>query len=175
MARSAAQLHRLGGSDSGQLALGLEGLQSVNPLRNNAPICASVANQPTQTCIFCRHADPAVNTVVSQRKTMYARLDNFPASPGHIEIVPFRHVTSFFDLTNAESKDFHALARWAYQFLALHYKPDGYTIGVNDGAAAGQTIEHLHVHVIPRHNGDVADARGGIRRIFPNCNPDNWR
>lgn len=151
-----------------QLTLGFDDLAPILPSTNAATI-------PASSCIFCRHADPTVNTVVQQCRTMYVRLDNFPASHGHLEIVPFRHVESFFDLTQQEIKDFTALMTWVRPYLERNFSPDGYTVGINDGPAAGQTVNHLHIHVIPRHFGDVEDPRGGIRRIFAGCNPDNWR
>lgn len=126
------------------------------------------------SCIFCRHWDSDVNTIVRRRGTMYARLDNFPASRGHIEIVPFRHILSFFDMTDTETRDLHVLAQYMRNFLDTKYRPDGFTIGVNDGSAAGRTVPHLHMHIIPRWHGDVPDPRGGIRRVFVECDPDSW-
>ncbi|MFE3196085.1 HIT family protein [Nocardia sp. NPDC059240] len=125
-------------------------------------------------CIFCRHADRTVNSVVHRLGTMYARWDNFPASRGHMEIVPFRHVLSFFDMTSEETRDMHALAKEMRHLLESEYQPDGFTIGVNDGSAAGRTVPHLHLHIIPRWHGDVADPRGGIRRVFGDCDPEAW-
>lgn len=126
------------------------------------------------SCLFCRHADPTVNTVIRRRGTMYARWDNFPASPGHVEIVPFRHVLSFFDMNDRETRDLHILAQSMRDTLAAMYRPDGFTIGVNDGSAAGRTVPHLHLHIIPRWHGDVPDPRGGIRNVFADCDPDSW-
>lgn len=125
-------------------------------------------------CIFCRPNDDHVNAIVGRCNTMYARLDNFPAHKGHIEIVPFRHVDSFFDLTTEEIIDFYNLSKSMREYLDEKFAPDGYTIGINDGPAAGRTVPHLHVHIIPRKFGDVPDPRGGIRRMFPDCNPDSW-
>jgi diadenosine tetraphosphate (Ap4A) HIT family hydrolase len=103
------------------------------------------------------------------------RRDNFPATDGHVEIVPKRHVVSFFDLTRRELDDAFALLKKArHEIAQMASDPDGYTIGVNEGEAAGRTVDHLHIHVIPRRKGDVDDPRGDIRRIFPHCNPDAW-
>ncbi len=126
------------------------------------------------TCIFCKSDDPTLNSLIRRRGTVFTRWDNFPASRGHVEIVPFRHVQSFFDLTPPEVKDLHEVAKRVKEDLERHLRPDGYTIGVNDGSAAGRTVPHLHMHIIPRWFGDVPDPRGGIRRIFPECNPDDW-
>ncbi|WP_220668301.1 HIT family protein [Pseudarthrobacter phenanthrenivorans] len=133
-----------------------------------------VSPETLEGCIFCKVANSEVNAVFRRQLTMYARLDNFPASPGHVEIVPFRHVVSFFDLTQAEVKDLYALAQRIRDWQESQYKPDGYTIGINDGAAAGQTVGHLHMHIIPRWHGDVPNPTGGIRRIFPDFDPQQW-
>lgn len=154
-----------------QLALPIDCPAWVSPKRSDSK-GDSVVRDPD--CIFCRHADRTVNNVVRRQGTMYARWDNFPASRGHIEIVPFRHVLSFFDMTSEETRDMHALAQSIRSFLDSEYQPDGFTIGVNDGSAAGRTVPHLHLHIIPRWHGDVPDPRGGIRRVFDDCDPDAW-
>ncbi|NJP99572.1 HIT family protein [Streptomyces zingiberis] len=117
---------------------------------------------------------PDLNRIVQQNKTFYVRNDNFPAAPGHVEVVPKRHVESFFELTPRELKDAYALILAARKKIMDEYRPDGFTIGVNEGRAAGRTVDHLHIHLIPRHFGDVEDPRGGIRQAVPNCDPDVW-
>jgi diadenosine tetraphosphate (Ap4A) HIT family hydrolase len=125
-------------------------------------------------CIFCAFQEPDVNRIMDENNTFYIRYDNFPAAQGHVEIVPKRHVESFFDLTPEEVEDAYSLILVARQKITQRYRPDGFTIGVNEGRAAGRTVDHLHIHVIPRHYGDVDDPRGGIRRAVPNCDPDAW-
>jgi diadenosine tetraphosphate (Ap4A) HIT family hydrolase len=125
-------------------------------------------------CLFCCPADLNLNKIAGSWGTVYARWDNFPAARGHLEIVPFRHVLSFFDLTDEEALDLHYLARSMRSHLEERFHPDGYTIGVNDGTAAGRSVAHLHLHLIPRWYGDVPDPRGGVRRIMPDCDPDTW-
>ncbi|MFH9227292.1 HIT family protein [Streptomyces lydicus] len=125
-------------------------------------------------CIFCQVHRPEVNQVMEENKTCYVRYDNFPAAAGHVEVVPKRHVESFFELTPRELKDAYALILTAQERLTEKHGPDGYTIGINEGRAAGRTVDHLHIHLIPRHFGDVPDPRGGIRRAVPNCDPDAW-
>jgi diadenosine tetraphosphate (Ap4A) HIT family hydrolase len=134
-----------------------------------------VTVEPTQ-CIFCAIDDRKLNRVIARNKTFYARLDNFPAATGHVEIVPKRHVVSYFDLSEREIKDGYRLIRAARREIERNHggAPDGYTIGVNEGKAAGRTVDHLHIHLIPRHVGDVEDPRGGIRQILPNSDPDSW-
>jgi len=93
--------------------------------------------------------------------------DGYPVSPGHSLVIPHRHVGSFFELTDAERTDLLALIDQAKQTLDAQHQPDGYNIGINDGAAAGQTVPHLHIHLIPRYHGDLPDPRGGVRWVIP--------
>lgn len=125
-------------------------------------------------CIFCQKDNPDLNRVLRENTLFYARYDNYPATEGHVEIVPKRHVVSFFSLTPREIRSAYALMRKVQQELADLYSPDGYTIGINEGEASGRSIDHLHIHLIPRYKGDVPDPRGGIRQIVPNWDPDSW-
>lgn len=93
--------------------------------------------------------------------------DAFPIARGHALIIPRRHVFSIFELPEEEYADVWRLVRRVRETLSSWWNIDGFTVGVNDGEAAGQTVLHAHVHVIPRHTGDVADPRGGIRWILP--------
>ena len=93
--------------------------------------------------------------------------DGFPVSEGHTLIVPRRHVPSLWDLFANELDDIWKLAAEVRELLAAEHSPDGFNVGVNDGAAAGQTVDHAHLHIIPRYSGDVPDPRGGIRLLIP--------
>jgi len=93
--------------------------------------------------------------------------DGFPVSPGHMLIIPRRHFESFFETTEAERASLLRLLDEAKRVLDTEFQPDGYNIGVNNGAAAGQTVAHLHIHLIPRYAGDREDPRGGIRWVLP--------
>lgn len=99
--------------------------------------------------------------------------DAYAISPGHTLIIPKRHVGSFFELTAEEQTDVLALLHDAKYGLDQQYTPQGYNIGINDGAAAGQTVPHLHIHLIPRYAGDRLDPRGGVRWIIPE-KADYW-
>jgi diadenosine tetraphosphate (Ap4A) HIT family hydrolase len=88
-------------------------------------------------------------------------------SPGHTLLIPKRHTGSFFDLSEQERSGLLALLDRAKLVLDEEFQPQGYNIGVNDGAAAGQTVPHLHVHLIPRFDGDLPDPRGGVRWVLP--------
>lgn len=118
----------------------------------------------SNSCPFCTL--PASRIVMTNDLAVAIR-DGYPVSPGHTLILPKRHVGSFFDITNEERNAMLALLDAARSSLNSESRPDGYNIGINDGTAAGQTVLHLHLHLIPRYQGDSADPRGGIRWIFP--------
>jgi len=105
---------------------------------------------------------------VARNALAFAIRDAFPVSAGHTLIVPFRCVPTFFDASPEEQAALIELVGVVKgQLDALDPRPDGYNVGFNAGAAAGQTVMHLHVHVIPRYLGDVADPRGGVRHVIP--------
>ena len=116
------------------------------------------------TCPFC---NPQKDEIVLQNSLCYARYDRYPVNPGHLLLIPFRHIPTLFDATDAELAALLALVREAKTLLDEQFHPDGYNVGVNVGTAAGQTVMHLHVHVIPRYAGDVEDPRGGVRGAIP--------
>lgn len=93
--------------------------------------------------------------------------DAFPVSPGHSLVIPRRHIGSFFELTAEERVSVLAALDVAKQALDAEFAPAAYNIGINDGPAAGQTVPHLHVHLIPRYEGDSEDPRGGVRWVIP--------
>jgi len=99
--------------------------------------------------------------------------DAYPVSPGHTLVIPVQHVASFFDATPSEREAMFSLLDTAKHQLQAKFGPAGYNIGINDGAAAGQTIGHLHLHLIPRNPGDRLDPRGGVRWVIPD-KADYW-
>ena len=115
-------------------------------------------------CPFC---DSASDAPVLESRHAIALPDAFPLSSGHTLVVPRRHVESVFTLEPEEQADLWALVDRVRRELVGEHGPDGFNVGVNDGAAAGQTVSHAHVHVIPRYDGDVADPRGGVRWVLP--------
>jgi diadenosine tetraphosphate (Ap4A) HIT family hydrolase len=117
-----------------------------------------------QTCIFCNLDD---GRVIMGNDNSMAIYDGFPVTPGHTLIVPKRHIASFFDATKEEQTSMFGLLAKMRQRIQADLNPDGFNIGINDGTAAGQTVMHLHIHLIPRYNGDMPDPRGGVRWIFP--------
>jgi len=97
----------------------------------------------------------------------FAIRDRFPVSRGHTLVVPRRCVATYFEAHSAEKAALWALVDEVKAALDAELRPDGYNVGFNSGAAAGQTVFHLHIHVIPRFNGDVDDPRGGVRHVLP--------
>jgi len=107
--------------------------------------------------------------VLAQDDLLLVARDKFPVSPGHTLIIVKRLAARFKELTPEEKARLVHWIDWCQDYLesTREPKPDGYNIGINDGAAAGQTIGQLHVHVIPRYQGDVPDPRGGVRFVIP--------
>lgn len=122
------------------------------------------------TCPFCTL--PAHRIIDSNEHGIVVR-DGFPVSKGHTLIIPKRHVGSFFEITDEERADLLVLLNKAKVVIQGEFNPDGYNIGINDGPAAGQTVPHLHLHLIPRYKGDRNDPRGGVRWIIPE-KADYW-
>lgn len=117
-----------------------------------------------KTCAFCTL--PSARVIDENATAMVIR-DGYPVSPGHTLLIPKRHTGSFFDLSEQERDDLLALLDCSKRVLEAELQPQGYNIGINDGAAAGQTVPHLHVHLIPRFEGDLPDPRGGVRWVIP--------
>ena len=113
------------------------------------------------TCELCQRQG-----VLFENPLAYARPDNNSLSRGHVLVIPKRHVASYFDMTVDEQAAVVDLLRQVQTSIQALHAPDGYNIGVNIGKAAGQARMHVHVHLIPRYTGDVADPRGGIRCVL---------
>jgi diadenosine tetraphosphate (Ap4A) HIT family hydrolase len=117
-------------------------------------------------CELCSPAE-----VVAENLLAYARHDSNSLARGHVIVVPKRHVAGFFDMTAEEQSAVLSLLVEAQKLLQSRHAPDGWNIGANVGKAAGQARMHVHVHLIPRYAGDVADPRGGIRCVLPGRRP----
>ena len=117
-----------------------------------------------KVCAFC--ALPNERIINSNIFGVVVR-DGFPISEGHTLIIPKRHIGSFFELDVQERDALFSLLDQEKAVLSDKHSPDGFNIGINDGPAAGQTIAHLHIHLIPRYKGDLPDPRGGVRWIIP--------
>lgn len=115
-------------------------------------------------CLFC---SPSPGEIIAENPLAVAKRDVHPVSRGHTLIIPRRHVVTFFETTEEERLVMFRLIDEAKAILDQEHHPDGYNIGVNNGRAAGQTVMHLHMHLIPRYAGDKADPRGGVRWVLP--------
>jgi diadenosine tetraphosphate (Ap4A) HIT family hydrolase len=117
------------------------------------------------TCPLCRRL--ADGEALEQNDLAAALADGYPLNPGHTLIVPTRHQADYFALSPAEQAALWELAAAVRERLDRDVHPDGYNLGLNVGRDAGQTVFHVHLHLIPRFHGDVPDPRGGVRWIIP--------
>jgi len=122
-----------------------------------------------KSCLFCDEIQMALRTVLGT-KYFFVIMDNFPVNKGHALIISKRHIPDIFSMDEDEWEDLETALTRTRMFLDRQYRPDGYNIGVNCGEAAGQTIFHLHIHLITRHKGDVENPRGGIRNFMQGKN-----
>ncbi len=118
-------------------------------------------------CLFCNIYESPKNKIIAESSLAFAIYDGFPVNEGHILVIPKRHFGSFFDATEQEINEIYDLLNKCKAILDNKYHPTGYNVGVNVGYDGGQTIMHLHIHLIPRYKGDVENPRGGIRKLKP--------
>mgnify|MGYP002180561007 CR=1 FL=1 len=119
-------------------------------------------------CAFCEILEMGTREVLWEDELAFAIRDAFPISPGHSLVLPKRHVASFWDCTPDEQTSLLAGAGWLRDDLEVSFPSvDGWNLGVNVGEAAGQTVFHVHLHVVPRFVGDVDDPTGGVRGTMP--------
>ncbi|MFP4178050.1 MAG: HIT family protein [Acholeplasmataceae bacterium] len=117
-------------------------------------------------CVFCE-ALKDQRRIIAENERAFAIYDRYPVQEGHALIMPKRHVESFFDLEQEEVNDLFALAKKVRTSIDRKHHPDGYNLGINDGVHSGQTVMHVHLHLIPRYRGDVPDPTGGVRGVIP--------
>lgn len=115
--------------------------------------------------LFCKKIDE--KNFQLENNLAVARFDDFPVNKGHLEIIPKRHIKDWWETTLEERIAIFNLLDEAKKIVDEKYNPDGYNIGMNLGEKAGQSIMHLHIHLIPRYTGDVKNPRGGVRGIIP--------
>jgi len=111
-------------------------------------------------CAFCQLEE---DRIILENELAYGVMDKYPINKGHMLFIPKRHFKIFFDATKEEIEALYRLLHEGKKYLDEKYDPDGYNLGVNIGEDAGQSIMHLHIHLIPRYKGDVADPTGGVR------------
>lgn len=114
------------------------------------------------SCPFCKK----IKKIIENEKA-FAIYDKYPVSKGHLLIITKRHVKSYFTTTHEEKKALDDLICKAKKLLDKKYNPDGFNIGINEGESAGQTVDHLHIHLIPRYKGDIKNPTGGVRGVIP--------
>ena len=119
----------------------------------------------TDQCIFCNKSK---QKIIYSSDLFFVVRDSYPVTNHHTLIIPHRHVSSFFDLNDNEFNDLNKILKKQRQsLLDLDKEITGFNIGVNAGADAGQTIMHVHIHLIPRRKGDIENPRGGVRGVIP--------
>ena len=117
----------------------------------------------TADCIFCKPQ----REILARNESAIAVFDSYPVSPGHVLVLPLRHAVTIWDLNAAEFDDCFRLVREVKPILAARFNPDGFNVGANCGEAAGQSVWHAHIHVIPRYKGGSPDSKGGVRNVLP--------
>ena len=118
-------------------------------------------------CPFCLSEKKLNEKMLCESEFAFAMEDEYPVSQGHTLIIPKRHVENYFDLTKDELIDMWLLVNRVKDIIEAYNHPDGYNIGVNVDKAGGQTVPHVHIHIIPRYIGDVKNPKGGIRGVIP--------
>ena len=115
-------------------------------------------------CPFCNISE---KDIILKNDLCYATFDRYPVNKGHILIIPYRHFDNYFDATKDEKIAILNLIDEAKNYLDKKFKPDGYNIGINIGQYAGQTVMHVHIHIISGYKGDIDNPKGGVRGIIP--------
>lgn len=115
-------------------------------------------------CIFC---NMETERIVTDNEKAFAIYDIFPVSEGHMLIIPKKHFKDYFEVDQQTRDELWKLVDECKRLVDKKFKPDGYNIGINCGDAAGQTVMHLHIHLIPRYKGDIKNPRGGVRGVIP--------
>ena len=134
-----------------------------------------IVNTRISECSFCTPK----NNVILETALAYSLFDKYPISKGHTLIIPKRHVSNYFDLSLNEQIACQLNLNKLKEIIDKDYHPDGYNVGINIGNTAGQTIDHVHIHLIPRYKDDVTDPTGGVRNVIPEkgnyvANKDGW-
>ena len=119
-------------------------------------------------CPFCLIVNNgSKEELIANNEHAVAFLDKYPLNEGHVLVIPKRHESDFFNLSIEEQLDAWKLLDQVQVIVSQQLGPDGFNVGINISESAGQTIEHAHIHLIPRYKGDVKDPRGGVRWVVP--------
>lgn len=119
-----------------------------------------------EQCRFCIKKKSG-RQLIAENEYGFAAYDRYPVNKGHFLVIPYRHFASYFDINDKELVALWGLVKQGQRVVEKAFNPDGYNVGINVGTAAGQTIHHLHIHVIPRYAGDVENPKGGVRGVIP--------
>lgn len=125
-----------------------------------------IGHSNPNACSFC--APEPTRELLTESATCYTLFDKYPVSPGHALVIPKKHIPNYFDLSLHTKTALWLMADRVKELLTERFHPDGFNLGMNVGAAAGQTVPHVHLHIIPRYQGDVENPKGGVRSIIPN-------
>ena len=118
-----------------------------------------------QHCPFC-DKEKGRETII-ENDLAFAIYDKYPVSIGHTLIIPKRHCSNYFNLSIEEQSSCWGLINRVKDLISEECHPDGFNIGINIDESGGQTIPHVHIHLIPRYQGDVAEPAGGVRGVIP--------
>jgi ATP adenylyltransferase len=116
-------------------------------------------------CPFCNLLKE--QEIIAESATVYAIFDKFAVNPGHVLIIPKKHKSNYFDLSFKEQSACWFMLNYVKNIIEKQYKPLGFNVGINIEEAAGQTIPHVHIHLIPRYKNDTENPRGGVRAVIP--------
>jgi diadenosine tetraphosphate (Ap4A) HIT family hydrolase len=119
-----------------------------------------------EECVFCKWKEDK-EKIILENEFAFARFDEFAVSKGHMLFITKRHCKDFFETNLQERQAIFELVDKAKELIDEKFHPTGYNIGMNCGQSAGQFVMHIHVHLIPRYDGDVENPRGGIRGVIP--------
>ncbi len=117
-------------------------------------------------CPFC-NPDPE-REIITESATAFAIWDKYPVNEGHALIIPKRHIANYFELSFKDQSACWFMLNYVKEIVTAQFNPQGFNVGINIHEAAGQTVSHVHVHLIPRYDGDVEEPRGGVRGVVPN-------
>lgn len=124
-----------------------------------------VSRKVNPSCPFCN--PDSERELIVESATAYSMFDKFPVSNGHALIIPKEHCADYFGLTFKEQSACTFMLNTVKQIVEKRFDPDGFNVGINIGESAGQTVSHVHIHLIPRYKGDVEEPRGGVRGVIP--------
>ena len=138
-------------------------LNGYSEIYEYKPISQTISSSEN-VCPFCKPD----REIIMESAMAYAIYDKFPVNEGHTLIIPKKHVSNYFELTTNEQSACCFVLNSVQKLIQDKFNPEGFNVGINIGEMAGQTISHVHIHLIPRYRGDVNEPSGGVRGVIPN-------